>query len=62
MLQHSASTPIIKLFYINFSIKVWKLSQEQNSIKFSGAASYVKMRRFTDVSGTPSPSSGCADW
>jgi len=60
MLQHSASTPIIKLFYINFSIKVLKLSRRQNSVKFSGAARCVNMR-FIDVSGTPSPSSGCAD-
>jgi hypothetical protein len=53
MLQHSGSTSIITLFYINFSIKVLKLPRRQNSMKLSGAD--------IDVSGTPSQSSGCAD-
>jgi len=36
MLQHSGSTSIITMFYINFSIKVLNLSRRQNSMKLSG--------------------------
>jgi hypothetical protein len=37
-----------------FSLKVLKLSRQQNPIKFSLAESRIKMWRFSDVSGTNS--------
>ena len=61
MLQTSDSTSIIKLFYIDFSIKVLKLSQPQDSIRFSRADTRVKSGFPTFRELTPSPSLGCPD-